>query len=188
MIGIPDGCEDSYRRYLKGDRSAAGEIMEKLFFGLVYYIDRYVHDVHSAEDIAMDVMSDLFVGRRGYDFRVKLKTYLYMRGRSKALDLLRHRRAVKLTGLEEADNAADERADLERKALVTERRKAVRDAVDALPEAMREAVYLVYFEELSYEEAAKVLKKNKKQVDNLLYRAKKELRAVLGDDGYEGTE
>ena len=36
---------------------------------------------------------------------------------------------------------------------------------------------------LTDEEAAKVMKKNRKQVDNLLYRAKKELRIILGEDG-----
>ena len=37
--------------------------------------------------------------------------------------------------------------------------------------------------EMTYDEAAKVMKKTKKQVDNLLYRAKKELRTILGKDG-----
>ena len=31
--------------------------------------------------------------------------------------------------------------------------------------------------------AAKVMKKNKKQIDNLLYRAKNALRAVIGKEG-----
>ena len=47
---------------------------------------------------------------------------------------------------------------------------------------MRLAVHLVYFEELSYEEAARVMKKNKKQIDNLLYRAKSLLRSELGKE------
>ena len=52
-----------------------------------------------------------------------------------------------------------------------------------LSQDMRVAVHLVYFEEMTYEEAAKVMKKNRKQIDNLLYRAKKELRIILGKDG-----
>ena len=48
---------------------------------------------------------------------------------------------------------------------------------------MRVVIHLVYFEDLTYDEAAKVMKKNRKQVDNLLYRAKKELRIILGKDG-----
>ena len=47
---------------------------------------------------------------------------------------------------------------------------------------MRLAVHLVYFEELSYEEAARVMKKSKKQIDNLLYRAKSFLRSELGKE------
>ena len=46
---------------------------------------------------------------------------------------------------------------------------------------MRTAVHLVSFEGLSYEEAAVVMKKSKKQVDNLLYRAKGLLRLQLED-------
>jgi RNA polymerase sigma-70 factor (ECF subfamily) len=48
---------------------------------------------------------------------------------------------------------------------------------------MRVAVHLIYFEDMTYDEAAKVMKKNRKQVDNLLYRAKKALRITLEKDG-----
>ena len=60
---------------------------------------------------------------------------------------------------------------------------AVNAAVAKLPEDMRVVIHLIYFEEMTYDEAAKVMKKNRKQVDNLLYRAKKELRIILGKDG-----
>ena len=48
---------------------------------------------------------------------------------------------------------------------------------------MRTVVYLIYFENMSYDEAARVMKKSKKQVDNLLYRAKNQLRTILTDNG-----
>ena len=51
-----------------------------------------------------------------------------------------------------------------------------------LTDDMRAAVHLVYFEQLSYEDAANVMKKNKKQVDNLLYRAKSTLRTILTEE------
>ncbi len=56
-------------------------------------------------------------------------------------------------------------------------------ALEKLPEPMRTAVHLVYFEGMTYEEAAKVMKKSRKQVDNLLYRAKAAMRADLGEEG-----
>jgi RNA polymerase sigma-70 factor (ECF subfamily) len=48
-----------------------------------------------------------------------------------------------------------------------------------LPEDMQTALYLSYFEDMTYEEIARVMKKNKKQVDNLLYRGKERLRELL---------
>ena len=66
-----------------------------------------------------------------------------------------------------------------------ERKQRLSVALSKLPEQMSEVLHLVYFEGMSYDEAAKVMKKNRKQVDNLIYRAKKELRAVLGEDGEE---
>lgn len=54
---------------------------------------------------------------------------------------------------------------------------------ELFPDDMRVVIHLIYFEDLSYDEAGKVMKKSRKQVDNLLYRAKKELRIILGKDG-----
>ena len=48
---------------------------------------------------------------------------------------------------------------------------------------MKDLKHLIYFENMTYDEAAKVMKKNRKQVDNLLYRGKKELGIILGKDG-----
>lgn len=179
-----DRCAERYRRFLDGDENAAGEIMNELFFGLVFFIDRYVHDVHAAEDIAMDVMADLFSRKRRYDQRASLKTYVYMLGKSRALDHLRRGRMLKSCPIDDAEGEA-ERGELEERVLAGERKRAVSAALFKLPADMRAAVHLVYFEGMTYAEAAKVMKKSVKQVDNLLFRAKKELYALLGEEGRE---
>ena len=178
-----DNGARSYRRFLDGDESAFDEIMKELFPGLVFFINRYLHDVSAAEDIAIDAFSDLVVYRHRYNFRVSLKTYLYMIGRSRALDYLKHRRVIGITELSEAQNMPDGEKTPEEFVLEDERRRRVNAAVAALPEEMRAAVHLIYFEEMTYEDAARVMKKTRKQVDNLLYRAKKELRRILGKEG-----
>ena len=61
-----DNGASSYRRFLDGDESAFNEIMEELFRSLVFFIDGYVHDIHAAEDIAIDAFSDLVVHRHRY--------------------------------------------------------------------------------------------------------------------------
>ena len=177
-----DNGAGSYRRFLEGDESAFDDLMKELFRGLVFFIDRYVRDVHTAEDIAIDVFSDLVVHPHRYNFKVSLKTYLYMLGRSRALDYLKRRRHITLTELSEAGEISDGERNLEELMLADERKRAVNEALAGLPEEMRLAVHLTYFEDMTYEEAARVMGKNRKQVDNLLYRAKKELRAILGKD------
>lgn len=178
-----DNGARSYRRFLEGDESAFDDIMKELFHGLVFFIERYVHDVHAAEDIAIDAFSDLIVHKHRYNFKVTLKTYLYMVGRSRALDYLKHRKVLTFTELSDATDLAAEEKTLEENVLSGEQKRTVNAAIARLPENMRVAVHLIYFEEMTYEEAAKVMKKDRKQVDNLLYRAKKELRILLGEDG-----
>ncbi len=180
-----DNGAGSYRRFLNGEESAFDEIMAELFRPLVFFVDRYVHDVHTAEDIAIDAFSDLIVHPRRYNFKTSLKTYLFMLGRSRALDHLRHRKVLAVTELDEARDAAGQENELEEAVLADERKRAVNAALERLPEDMRLAVHLVYFEDMTYDEAARVMKKSRKQVDNLLYRAKKELRLLLEEDGEE---
>lgn len=173
----------SYRRFLDGDESAIDEIMGALFFPLVFFVNRYVQDIPTAEDLAMDAMTELLVHKHRYNFKVSLKTYVFMLGKSRALNYLKHRNRLGETELDEA--ALAEEDELEQRALASDRKRTVNAALAKLPEDMRMVVHLIYFEELSYEETAKVMKKNRKQVDNLLYRAKKELRAILGEEGAE---
>ena len=178
-----DNGASSYRRFLDGDESAFDEIMKELFDNLVFFIDRYVQDIHAAEDIAIDAFSDLVVNKHRYNFKVTLKTYLFMLGRSRALNYIKHRKVIDFVELTEADKASSEQETLEEIVLADERKRVVNNALNALPDDMRVVIHLIYFEDLSYDEAAKVMKKNRKQVDNLLYRAKKELRIILGKDG-----
>ena len=172
-----------YLRYLKGDDSAFNEIMEELFFKLVFFTDGYVHDIHTAEDIALDVFSDLAAYRHRYNFKVSLKTYVFMLGKSRALDCLKRKKIISFSSLEERENTKTDLKAIEDAVLENERKRQLHKAVMSLPEDMRTAVYLVYFEDMTYREAAKVMKKNRKQIDNLLYRAKKELRNILEKDG-----
>ena len=106
-----------------------------------------------------------------------------MLGRSRALNYIKHRKVINFVELTEADNISAEQKTLEEIILEDERKRIVNNALNSLPDDMRVVVHLIYFEDLTYDEAAKVMKKNRKQVDNLLYRAKKELRIILGKDG-----
>jgi len=178
-----DNGASSYRRFLDGDESAFDSIMKEYFDALIFFIDRYVGDVYASEDIAIDTFSDLLANKTRYNFKVSLKTYIFMIGRSKALNYIKHRKRTAVSDLTENENIPDTENSPEDILLSDERKREINAAIANLPEDMRVAVHLVYFEELSYEEAAKVMHKNAKQIDNLLYRAKNTLRTALEERG-----
>ncbi len=177
-----DNGASSYRRFLDGDETAFREIVQAYFDHLVFFIDRYVHDYAAAEDIALDTFTQLIVNKHRYNFKVELKTYLFMVGRSRALDYIKHRNKISFIPLTEISEIEAEGASLEEIVLSNERKRAVNRALEQLPEEMRIVIHLVYFEGLNCENAANVMKKNKKQVYNLLFRAKNALRIILGEE------
>ena len=177
-----DNGASSYRRYLNGDEDAFGEIVKEYFDKLVFFVNRFVRNWAVAEEIALDVFAQLVADKHRYDFRVSLKTYLFMLGRSRAVDHLRRRKLLHFMELSEAEQLEDPGQTPEELVLQEARKQAVDRALEHLEPMQRLAVHLVYFEQLSCDEAAKVLKKSRKQVYNLLYRAKNTLRALLGEE------
>ena len=147
--------------------------------GLIFFIQRFVGDPDTAEDLAIDSFLELLVHPLRYNGRSYIKTYLFMIGRSKALNYIKRRARLSPEPIPEdlPDNTS-----LEEQFLADERRRALHSALNTLPEEMRAAVHLVYFEDLTYRETAQVLKKTEKQVDNLLFRAKTMLRSQLRKD------
>ena len=178
-----DNGASSYRRFLDGDEAAFDEILRLYRDNLTFFINRYVHDLDAAEDLAIDTFMYLIVHRLRYNFRTPLKTYLFMIARSRALDYLKHRNKLGMVELSEVEGTLSDGITLEEMILLDERKQLLNRALKQLPEDMQLAVHLVYFEELTYDDAARVMKKNRKQVANLLYRAKDKLRAILGKDG-----
>ena len=82
---VSDG--DFYRQYLNGDDAGLEALMKKYGDPLTLYIDGYLHDVHEAEELMLDVFAYLFTKKP----RIReggFKAYLYKAARHMAL---RHR-------------------------------------------------------------------------------------------------
>lgn len=175
--------ENSYRRYLDGDESAFADIVELYFEELILFANGYLHDVQLSEDAALDALLELMIHPGRFKFRSSLKTYLFSTAKHKALDILRKRKRERLVPLEAAAAIGEDL--LMEEVLKNERQREVLRAVDGLPGDERAAVYLVYIEGMSYDEAGRVIGKNRKQIDNLLTAAKRELKGKLKGSGKE---
>ena len=178
-----DNGASSYRRFLDGDERAFDEILTQYFDSLTFFINRYLHDVHASEDVAIDTLLQLIIHPSRYDFKTPLKAYLYMMARSRALNELKRRRRHATVSLDEAAELSGDELSLADAVIADERRRVLNAALERLSEPFRSVLHLVYFEDMSYDEAGRVMKKSRKQIDNLLYRAKAALRAELGKDG-----
>ncbi|MCL2508700.1 MAG: RNA polymerase sigma factor [Oscillospiraceae bacterium] len=180
-----DRGADCYRRFLDGDESAFGEIIDIYRENLMFFLNRYVRDLTTAEDLSEDVFVELLVHPRRYNFKTSFKTYLFAIGRHKALDWLRKasvRRETPTDSAELASVPSGDTEDFEERFLLDERKRKLHEAMSKLNDDYRTALHLVYFEELSAEQAGQVMKKSRKQIENLLYRAKNALRTLMKDE------
>ena len=171
-----DTGADSYRRYRAGDDEGLVEIIREYRDGVVLFLDRYVDDLTLAEELAEETFFRLAAKKPLFAPRGTFKTWLYTVARNVALDELRRNRSVVPLP---TDSTAQEIASPEQTYLHEERRLAVRRALRRLPEAYGEALYLKYFEDMDNEAIAKILRKTKRQVENLLYQAKRSLKEEL---------
>ena len=177
-----DNGASSYRRFLEGDLSAFEEIIDTYRDSLIFFINRYVSDLDLAEDIAADTFAAVLLKPEKYNFSVSLKTYLFTIGKNRAIDILRRKKRHGTVSLDviPADTVSEE--SFIEDILRDEEKKRLHKAINGLRDDYREAVHLVYFEDMSVSEAAAVMGKGKRQVENLLYRARKALKETLGSE------
>lgn len=175
--------ETAYRRYLDGEQKAADLLVEKYGDALTLYINGYLKDMHEAEDLMIEAFSQIFAKERPITGVGAFKAYLYKTARNLAL---RHRKKRRHSFLRfdelDFEPQSDVLADTE-----LSRRERIRqlyDALEKLKAEYREALYLIYFEDMSYRNAATVMNKSEGQITKLVYRGKQGLKAILEQEGF----
>ena len=170
------------------DRELFATVFDRHFDRVHRFLSRRIGD--QADDLAAEVFSIAFEGR--HRFRPVHESALpWLYGIASNL-LARHRRSevrrlralARLQGIgvgpAESDNAA-ERAD------ATVLRRALFHALAEIHERDRDALLLVAWEELSYEEAAAALQIPVGTVRSRLNRARRTIRAALAQGDEDGT-
>lgn len=177
----------SYRRFLDGDDFGIEEIIRDYKDGLILYLNGYLNDLCIAEDCVQNAFITLAVKRPKYRGESSFKTWLYTIGRNEALDYLRKHRNKTAVIIDEFEKTASE-SDLERDYLKEEQKITVRRTIRRLKTDYQQVLYLTFFEGFSNSEAGIIMKKTNKQIENLLYNAKKSLKSELEKDGVKYEE
>lgn len=178
-----DNCAESYRRFLNGDETGLTEIVRDCKDGLILYINSFVRDIHTAEELAEDTFVKLFVKRPRDKGGSTFRTWLYTIGRNTALDYLRKRSSKPAVPLDELPEYADEEAKLEEAYIKEERKKTIHRAVGRLRPEHAQIIWLVYFEGFSVKEAARIMHKTSHAAETLVYRARNALKEQLEKEG-----
>jgi RNA polymerase sigma-70 factor (ECF subfamily) len=169
---------DLQERIRAGDEGAFDAVFRSHYPHLVRMAESVVRERALAEEIAQDVMLELWRRRESLDVEQTLRAYLIRATRNRALNQIRHQRIVEreaaLAALESHSSPSAE-DDL----LGVELERAVRNAIDRLSENCREVFQLSRESGLKYGEIATTLEISVKTVEKRMGQALSELRDSL---------
>ena len=180
-----DNGASSYRRYLDGDDTGLTDIIRLYKDGLTLYINGYTDNIFTAEDLMEETFFKLATRKPHFSGKSSFKTWLYTIGRNVALDYLRKNQKVADNPIDDYSNYIAEESEVEKEYLIKEQKILLHRTMRELKPEYFQVLYLVYFEDFTNTEIATIMKKNKRQVENLIYRAKTTLRSELEKEGFE---
>lgn len=178
------GSEDSddalAARAAAGDRAAFGRLVARHYDRLFRLAWRWTGKRAAAEDVAQDVCVKLATAIRGFRGEAAFATWATRIAYTTACDHLKAQRRVHLLAPADMATLAETAGDSPEEGMLgTE----LWDQVRALAPQQRDAVLLVYGEDMSHAEAATVMGCTEKTVSWHLHEARKRLKVSLAATG-----
>ena len=166
------------QRLRAGDEGAFDTVFRTHYAHLVRMAESVVREHSLAEEIAQEVMLELWRRRESLQVEQSFRAYLIRSTRNRALNHVRHQQIV---AREAAISALETRSSPsgEDEVLGAELEIAIRDAIEGLPEKAREVFRLSREQGLKYAEIAGVLDVSVKTVEKRMGQALAELRQRL---------
>jgi RNA polymerase sigma-70 factor (ECF subfamily) len=173
-----------------GDEQSFELLLRKYRTPLVNFLFRMVRDTAVAEDLAQEVFLRVYRARQEYAPSAKFTTWMFRIATNLALNSVRDNRHRQMeismdqtvdTGEDEQQplQVADRAPTVEQELVARSRAELILKAIYALPEKQRAAVLLHKYQELDYDEIARVLECSESALKSLLFRAYETLRVQL---------
>jgi RNA polymerase sigma-70 factor (ECF subfamily) len=176
------------RRLVEGHEAALNELMERHAQKLFHYLVRCLQDELDAADLTQETFVKLYQSRARFDTGQKFSTWLYSIAGNLVKDRYRWRSRHPQVSLDAENDATggsfrdalpQDAPSPTDDAQKQERAEAVRRAVAALPEELRQPLILAEYEERSHAEIGAILGCTAKAVETRIYRARQQLRVSL---------
>ncbi len=180
--------QELVRRTLTGNLAAYEELVlryQQTVFGVVY---RFLQTKEEAEDITQESFIKCYQKLDKFDQGKPFAPWIYRIASNTALSRLRwlKRRPFLTVGEDILQLADNETADPATTLLVEEEKDEIAQCLSQLKPLDRLVIILRYYEELSYDEMAYILKTRRNTIEVRLYRARKKLRDLLENQEVKG--
>jgi RNA polymerase sigma-70 factor, ECF subfamily len=173
-----------------GDEASFELLLRKYRSPLVNFLYRMVRDRAVAEDLAQEVFLRVYRAREDYAPSAKFTTWMFRIATNLALNSVRDNRHRQMeVSMDQPADSGEENArgmevpdrtpSVEQELVARSRAEMILRAIHALPEKQRAAVLLHKYQELDYDEIARVLGCSESALKSLLFRAYETLRVEL---------
>ncbi|MCX6822669.1 MAG: RNA polymerase sigma factor [candidate division SR1 bacterium] len=137
------------------------------------------------------VLSDVFIKTYTYIQKNKvdtLKSFLYRTAHNAAVDWIRTNQHQENIFPRDTQKYIDMDDQDQKQKLNTEHKQAlIKQYLSQLDDTYRSVLYLIYYENKSYDEIALIQKSNKNSIGTLVFQAKKKLEGLMTADGIDPT-
>jgi RNA polymerase sigma factor (sigma-70 family) len=173
QFSTPIGEMVLWQNLLSGDKKALASIYTRYFDPLYNYGIKISSDTVIVEDAIQDLFIEIWNRRGGLNKEVKsIKHYLYTCLRRKIiLKINQQHNTIDIDKIASFDIALSDKSHYLNNQLNTELRQKLIEVIGTLSPKQKEALFLIYFEELSYEEVAVIMSLKIKTVYNLIHQA-----------------
>ena len=184
MIFDHKGDTALIKQLLKGNKEAFARIYDIYFPVLFQYCIRFTPDRSLIKDVLQDFFIGLLKRRKGFPQSYDLKRYLMVSARRELVRRLAKESRMPIETM--TGEAYEFHLELSAENTLIDKQgreyqsRRLQDTINALTPRQREAIYLYFYNDSSYEEIAEIMDlKEVKYARTLVYRALAELRLVL---------
>lgn len=174
--------DELYSAFLAGDGTAYDELMIRHGDDLLIYLNGYTHNFHDAEDLMIEAFARIMVKKPSIGAG-NFRAYLFRTGRNLATRFHFRSHRADVFSMEDLDREIAGGTLPEQIAWDNEKTGILSVCLERIDPQLREALWLVYCEGMTYAQAAEIMGVSTRKIDKLLARGKSLLKEELGKEG-----
>jgi len=166
----------------RGDTAAGAEVMRRHLGYVLHICHRKLGNAAEAEEAAQDVFASVWKSAGNWQSgQAKVTTWLFRVASNRCIDILRRRRPT--ANIDDISEPSDPSANAEKALQVAQRDRTIRAALDTLSPDQKQAIELVYYQDLKQREAVDNMGLSLAALESILRRARAKLHQTLAAQG-----